>query len=285
MTDFILPNIRKIFIPDSGWTMFDCDLSGADAQVVAWEAEDEDLKLAFRSGLDIHVKNATDMWGSEFTKLPENSHARYKKRQANKHAVHGTNYGATPQGLTHHPAIGWTNHEADRFQKRWFSLHPKIGPVTKPGTWHYRVQQSINKYKMVENRFGYRRVYFDRPDEVFTEALAWTPQSTVALITFYGALSLARNFLLPAPLSMKQLLLQGNPNLEVLLQNHDSLVFQVRDMDAWRTAEMKRLLTTIVPYDDPLTIPWGFSRSSKSWGDTTKIPKSELEAPIRGPCI
>lgn len=278
MEEIILPNVRKMFIPDPGWIMFDCDLSGADAQVVAWEADDDDLKAAFKAGLDVHSKNAEDMLGSEFTKLPEGSNARKKKRQSNKHAVHGTNYGATPQGLAHHPAIGWTVHEADRFQKRWFSMHPKIGPVTKSGSWHYRVQQSINKYKMVQNQFGYRRVYFDRPDEVFTEALAWVPQSTVALVTFYGAIRLAKNFLLKEPLTMEQLVRKGNPNLEILLQNHDSLVFQVRSMDAYRTKEMQTLLNNPVPYPEPLLIPWGFARSKVSWGDVEKVPKSELLA-------
>ncbi len=272
MEEIILPNVRKIFIPDLGWVMFESDLSGADAQVVAWEAEDEELKTSFKAGLNVHDKNAEDMWGSEFTRLQGN--ARYKKRQSNKHAVHGTNYGSTPQGLSHHPAIGWTVHEADKFQKRWFSLHPKIGPVTRSGTWHHRVQQSINKYKMVANRFGYRRVYFDRPDEVFTEALAWVPQSTVALVTFYGALKLVKNFLLKEPLTIEEVVRKGNPNLEILLQVHDSLVFQVREMDAWQTSEMTRLLNTSVPYDDPLLIPWGFKSSKSCWGDAEKIEES-----------
>lgn len=271
MEEVILPNVRKIFIPDLGWVIFEADLSGADAQVVAWEADDDDLKSAFRKGLDVHSKNAEDMWGSEFSRLTPETLPWRKKRQANKHAVHGTNYGATPQGLSHHPAIGWTTHEADQFQKRWFSLHPKIGPVTRPGTWHYRVQQSINKFKMVENKFGYRRVYFDRPDEVFTEALAWVPQSTVALITFYGALKLVKNFLLKEPLSIEEVVRKGNPNLDILLQVHDSLVFQVREMDAWQTEEMKKHLNTIVPYDDPLLIPWGFKSSKVCWGDAEKI--------------
>jgi DNA polymerase-1 len=273
-----LPNIRKIFIPDVGWVVFDCDLSGADAQVVAWEAEDDDLKAAFRADIDVHAKNAEDMLGHEFTKLSKDDPLRKKKRQSNKHAVHGTNYGATPPGLAHHPSIGWTVHECDRFQKRWFSLHPKIGPVTKPGTWHYRIQQSINKFKMVQNKFGYRRVYFDRPDEVFTEALAWVPQSTVALVTFKGATRLLKEFLLKEPLTMSQVLRKGNPNIEMLLQVHDSIVFQVREMDAWQTKEMKRLLTVTIPYDDPLIIPWGFKRSKKSWGDLEEVPKSELAA-------
>ena len=52
-----LPNVRKIFIPDPGYLIGEVDLSGAEAQVVAWAAGDEDLKKAFRAGINVHIKN------------------------------------------------------------------------------------------------------------------------------------------------------------------------------------------------------------------------------------
>lgn len=78
----VLPNVRKLIIPDPGYAIYEADLAGADAQVVAWEAEDDDLKSAFRAGLDVHSKNAEDMWGTEFTRLPIGSHARHTKKTA-----------------------------------------------------------------------------------------------------------------------------------------------------------------------------------------------------------
>lgn len=74
----VLPNVRKLFIPDPGYTIYEADLRGADAMVVAWEADDEDLKDAFRRGLDVHAKNAEDMLGSLFTHAV--GHARDKIR-------------------------------------------------------------------------------------------------------------------------------------------------------------------------------------------------------------
>jgi hypothetical protein len=46
-----LPNVRRLFKPDPGFTLIDIDLSGADAAVVAWEANDQELKDAFMSGM------------------------------------------------------------------------------------------------------------------------------------------------------------------------------------------------------------------------------------------
>lgn len=244
--EVVLPNIRKMFIPDTGYIICDADLSGADAQVVAWEAEDEDLKAAFRAGLDVHSKNAEDMWGSEFTRLT--GVARHKKRQSCKHAVHGTNYVGSPYAIAHHPSINWTVHEAEQFQKRWFSLHPGIK------RWHLRRQRELDTNRTITNAFGYRRVFFDRPDQCLPEAIAWVPQSTVALTTFEGAIQLEKKF----------------PYVQMLLQVHDSLVFQIPKDKASDYKAIQKALEVPIPYADPLTIQWGLKVSDKSWGDCKK---------------
>lgn len=244
--EVILPNVRKMFIPDPGCVIMDADLAGADAQVVAWEADDEDLKNAFRKGLDVHSKNAEDLWGSAFTRLE--GVARHRKRQQCKHAVHGTNYGGSPNALSHHPAIGWTVHEADQFQKRWFSIHPKIKQ------WHTRTQRNLDTSQTATNAFGYRRVFFDRPDKCFTEALAWVPQSTVAITTFEGAIQLEERL----------------PYVQMLLQVHDSIVFQIPKNKAQDYKAIQEALKVPIPYPDPLTIQWGIKLSDKSWGDCKK---------------
>lgn len=243
----MLPNVRKLFIPDPGYTLVEADLSGADAQVVAWEADDDDLKRAFRAGLDVHSKNAEDMWGIEFTSLPEGSHERYKKRQQNKVAVHLTNYGGSAKTLA--ASQGWTTHEADRFQHRWFSLHPNIRR-----NFHERTRSALARDRTVTNAYGFRRVYYDRIDTCFGEALAWIPQSTVAITTYLGAFALERSV----------------PEVEFLLQIHDSLVFQIPTASRIRPQDISLALGVATPYPDPLLIPWSLARSEKSWGDVEK---------------
>jgi len=242
----VLPNVRRIFIPDPGYVMFDCDLTGADAQVVAWEAEDDDLKAAFRAGLDVHDKNAEDLWGSAYTQLAGNkdSGPKSRKRKECKQGVHLTNYGGT--GRTIGMVLGWTTHEAERFQSRWFAIHPGIKT-----NFQGKVEADLRRNNTVYNQFGYRRVYFDRPGANFTEALAWKPQSTVALVTYKGW----RNF--TAQYEYAQL----------LLQDHDNLLFQVPERFAELHREFRKALEVAVPYADPLVIPWGISTSRVSWGD------------------
>lgn len=240
----ILPNIRRLFIPDPGYVIIDCDLKGADAQVVAWEAEDEDLKDAFRRGLNVHEKNATDMWGERYTSLPPGSHERKHSYKQIKSGVHGTNYAGSARTLA--ISLGWSVSFAQDFQRKWFRLHPNISKI-----WHESVRRSLETESCVRNKFGFHRYFFDRIDTIFPEALAWGPQSTVALTCFRGALQVRDRLAW----------------VQILLQNHDSLVMQIPRKRVPDLLLVRDALLNPVPYEDPLTIPWSLSISPKSWGD------------------
>lgn len=267
MTRIVLPNVRKLFIPDPGYVMFEADLKGADAQVVAWEAEDEDLKTAFRTGVDIHVHNAEAMWGSAFTSLPIGSHARDHKRQECKHTIHGIHYGCSPR--TTAIQRGWLVAEAERFHKRWFTIHPGVK------RYQDRIRHNLETSRTITNRFGFRRVFFDRIDTSFTEALAWVPQSTVALCTYLGALQLEKRFW-PHQLRPGFFPSGAMEDLEGMeLQTHDSINFQFHTSRVPLVQEIRETLRVPIPYDDPLTIPWDLKRSLVSWGDMTKVDSAK----------
>lgn len=102
------------------------------------------------------------------------------------------------------------------------------------------------------NKFGERRVYFDRIDSCFTEALAWIPQSTVAHNALQGAMQLEEQC----------------EGVEILLNVHDSVVFQARHN--YPLDRIKKALEVVTPYSDPLVIPWDIKLSRKSWGDVAK---------------
>jgi len=235
-----LPNIRKLFIPDDGFIIADADLAGADARVVAWEANDLALMQAFREGLSVHAENAKEMFGPDAG--PDGR--REPIYSECKVAVHATNYGASYKTIAAN--LGWTRHKAEQFQKRWFAAHPAIPE------WHDRTYGEIQKTRMVRNKFGYRRVYFDRTDGLLPEALAWVPQSTVALVCTKGANALRKAF--------------SKANVQILLQVHDSLVFQYPIEFHQQRHLLLSPLQIPIPYDDPLTIPWSLKTSDRSWG-------------------
>ncbi len=250
--DLSLPNIRKIFIPDSGYTFFDMDLDRADLQVVVWEADDHDLKKALRMGVDMHCMNAVDIFrikGIPVDELVE-SHPNYRerrsqigedKRQRAKMGVHAVDYYCKENTLA--VQLGITRKEAAAFIEGWYSAHPGIK------RWHEHTERQLTTRRFVENRYGYRRFYFDRVEGLLPEALAWIPQSTVA-ITINKIWHNIYHHL---------------PEVQVLLQVHDSLAGQFpKDYDISRILPYTRIP---IPYQDPLIIPVGFKVSDVSWGD------------------
>lgn len=242
-----LPNIRKLFIPDPGYVICDCDLSGADAQVVAWEADEKELKNAFRNGLDVHNFNGESVWGTSYQ--PKATPRKHTMRDELKRAVHGSNYGVTPRSLA--ITLGWTIRLADEFQQKWFTVRPGIR------NWQKRVNLDLMSKRTTSNRFGYRIVWMDRPENCYTKALAWGPQSTVGIVCAKGGVKLNAEL----------------PWVEILLQVHDSLVFQIpfHRMSPSGLDSIRRALRVEVPYPDPLVIPWGLAVSEKSWGDVAKV--------------
>jgi DNA polymerase-1 len=260
VTKIVLPNVRKLFITDPNYIQYEADLKGADAQVVAWEANDDDLKAAFRLGLDVHSVNAEAMWGPEFTRLGAGTYARNKRRQDCKRGVHLTNYGGSARGMAQ--ALGWTVHESERFQTRWFALHPGIRQ------WHNRYKSQLASNRTIVNAFGFRRVFFGRIDSCFTEALAWTPQSTVALNTYRGALQLEAKYW---PHQARRGYVPPTGDYSgILLQTHDSLNFQFHLESNPMVSEIRKALEVVIPYPDPLVIPWDLKSSLKSWGEMEK---------------
>lgn len=240
-----LPNVRKLFLPDPGYIIADCDLAQADAQVVAWEADDDDLKAIFRDPTaDLHIENAKAIFGN----------GAGRNRQLAKAGVHAVNYGAKPRTLA--AALGITVHEAEHFANRWFAAHPGIRE------WHRRVDYNLATTRQVKNRFNNVRYYFDRIEHLLPQALAWIPQSTVALVINRALVEVDAR-------------LRGS--VEPLMQVHDSLVMQIRKEHFPSVLpDLKRCMEVVVPYEDPLIIPVGIAISEVSWGHVEDYDWSDL---------
>lgn len=248
-----LPNIRKLFIPDEGMTMFDMDLRNADFYTVVWECDDEIFREALERGVDMHLLNAGTVFGiRELIDMDKYSDPEWvawgkkkygKQRGFSKAWVHGTDFGGKDRTMA--ATVGITVAENERLRKRWFGEHPKIQD------WHNRTEAQLNTHRFVENKFGYRIYFFDRVDGILPEALAWVPQSTTGCVINRIWAQIDEQI----------------PEAEVLIQVHDSLVGQ------FPTQHTSDILTklqdcarVVVPYDRPLVIPVGMKTSTASWG-------------------
>lgn len=236
--DANLPNIRELFVPDDGKEFFDIDLSSADLRIVVWEADEPEFKAMLRAGEDPYTIIAREFYHDpSITK-------KDPRRQKFKSFAHGTNYMGTAKALAQR--LGLSIHEAEMTQQWYFSRFPRIKQ------WQDRVRSMVAKKRMVENVFGYRCYFFDRIEgNVYNQAAAWIPQSTVACIINRAYLSIFKNL----------------PEVDILLQVHDSLAGQY-DLERaeYFREQILKYATITLPYDDPMAIPVGIKTSAASWG-------------------
>jgi DNA polymerase-1 len=240
MKPIVPPAIRRLFKPDKGYIMFECDLKRADPQVVAKESNDYPLIKDFRDNVDIYTENAS--WLYQIPMEAVNPHQYF----ANKALVNAADYGAKDRTIA--ATAGVSTQRAHEFlYEWWFKKHPGILG------WHRDVDSRVKKTGTVFNAYGFRKVYTGRRGEVLPQALAWIASSTVSVTTNKAMLRVYNEL----------------PSVHILLQIHDSFIGQVLAQDEDRRLREVMSKTVVeIPYNgEPLVIPFSMKTSSESWGD------------------
>ena len=236
---FRLPNVRKMYIPDPGKSFFDIDLDSADLRIVTFESDCQWMKEHFKAGRKPYVEVMKEYYRDQSITKHHKSYGMFKS------LCHGTNYLGEARGLS--SRIGLLVHEVERIQKWYYGLCPEIK------AWQDRIKKQVEKQRFVSNAFGYKMFFFDKIEgTIFNQAVAWIPQSTVGCLINRAYVNIEENL----------------PEVEVLLQVHDSLAGQVptENKQYWLQQILKQS-EIVIPYDDPLVIPVGIVSSEKSWGD------------------
>lgn len=238
----VLPPIRNLILPDPGWVFVDADFDRADAQIVAWSANEPELKRIMQEGQDVHSENAAWVSALARTTVP---------RQAMKSGVHLTNYGGKAATLA--TTLGITKPHAAAFQAYWFERFPGVK------RWHEETKLKLRLSHQLRNVWGFRRFYFERlnteqaVDLLLPQALAWLGQSGVAIAINHAMKQVRRTF--------------PRSDVQLKLQVHDSLLLAVRaELCPAIFPAIIQAMRVEVPFDDPLYIPVSLKWSDLSWG-------------------
>lgn len=236
-----LPNVRNLFIPDQGHTMFDIDLDSADLRIVTWESDCKWMKDHFANGRKPYIEVMREYYHDNT--MTKKSHPR--EYGMFKSLCHGTNYLGTADGIA--PRIGLLVHETERIQK-WY-----LGLAFEIKRWQEDIKKQVNGRRYVENVFGYRNYFFEKIEgTIYNQAVAWIPQSSVGCLINRGYVNIHNNL----------------KEVQVLLQVHDSLMGQFDSMHGdWALRRIVEECEVPLPYDDPLIIPVGIVSSKSSWGE------------------
>ena len=110
--------IRKAFIPESGQLFFSADYSQIELRILAHLSNDEQMKMAFIEGHDIHAATAAKIYHKDIKDVT--SDERRKAKTAN----FGIVYGITTFGLSQR--IGISRSEAKELIDSYFATFSNI---------------------------------------------------------------------------------------------------------------------------------------------------------------
>jgi DNA polymerase I-like protein with 3'-5' exonuclease and polymerase domains len=237
-----LPNVRKLFIPDEGYEMCDIDLDSADLRIVAWESRCVEMQAMLNEGKKVYVEAAKEYYNDPTISKHHHSYKLFKN------TVHASNYLGEASGIAGRLGLGVK--EIEQLQKWYFGKFPEVK------VWQEGLKRQIREKHYIENVFGYRIYFFDRiTDSTYREGIASLPQSTVACLINRGWMNLYEKY----------------PEIEVLLQVHDSLLMQYKMEKREKSLRViKECCEVVLPYEGGGTvIPVGRKTSTISWGDAS----------------
>ncbi|MDO4730086.1 MAG: DNA polymerase, partial [Candidatus Saccharibacteria bacterium] len=135
--------IRYCFVPEKGKVFVAADYAQFELRLAAELAGDENLINDFNSGLDIHIKTASDAYGIPMDQVTK------EQRRAAKVINFGIIYGMSAKSLS--DGTGMTFHQAKEFIDRYMEIRAPIADYLKAQLEHGR------KFGYVETYFGRRR--------------------------------------------------------------------------------------------------------------------------------
>lgn len=110
--------IRKFFVAENSKKLLDADYSQVELRVLADMSGDEDMIEAFKSGVDIHRRTASQVFSIPFEEVDS------EKRSAAKAINFGIIYGKSDFGLSQD--LGISQKAASSYIKSYFDRYPKI---------------------------------------------------------------------------------------------------------------------------------------------------------------
>ena len=238
----VLPNCKKMFIPDPDMTFFDADYSAIDLHFVVWESDCKFLKDIIKAGKDVYSILASHYYQRDITKKDD-------ERQIFKSVCHGANYLGKAPTLSAKSGLGVGR--VKQVLDWYFNQCPEIP------RWHSRIEQDCKTVRHTYNVFG-ARFWCVNPNERddgtwLNKMVASVPQSSAAILVNKGIVNLER---------------EERGKIQTLLQVHDSIAGQFHKDDTTAPERIKKYMEIEIPYpNDPLIIPAALKTSTNSYGD------------------
>lgn len=200
--------IRQAFIAREGFTVVAADYSQIELRIMAHLSQDQGLINAFTQGKDIHRSTAAEIFGVALDEVTS------EQRRNAKAINFGLIYGMSAFGLSRQLGIGRA--DAQSYMDLYFKRYPGVQ------TFMHDIREKAKAQGYVETLFG-RRLYL--PDINSSNGMRRKAAERVAInAPMQGT---AADIIKRAMIQLDQKL-QNDPDIVMIMQVHDELVFEVR---------------------------------------------------------
>jgi DNA polymerase-1 len=242
--------VRGAFISESGKVLLSADYSQIELRVVAHLSQDKRMIEAFQKKQDIHRATAAFIFNTTFEKV--DSDMRRKAKEVN----FGVLYGMSAFGLAERTGI--SRYEAKDFIDRYFQTYRRVKEFT---------EETIALAKSqgyVETLFGRKRYLPEINSEI---ALVRNAAQRAAInLPVQGT---SADIIKLAMIAIYKKISCTQPDIKMLLQVHDELVFEVPKEKATEAAELiKQEMEAAAKLSVPLIVD---VKQGINWLDMEKI--------------
>lgn len=239
--------IRAAFVPEPGWQLIVADYSQIELRVLAHMSKDPVLLKAFRSGEDIHVRTAAEVFRVPPLMITADM------RRAAKTVNFGIVYGQTPFGLAAQLGIG--RKEAEEYIQAYFSLYAGVKKFIQATI------EEVRKSGVARTMFGRERPIPDM--HARNPSVRSFAERTAVNTPIQGT---AADLIKVAMIRIDRELTSGNYRTRMLLQVHDELLLESPpDEVAQVKAFVKREMENVAKLEVPLLVDVG---TGTNWRDS-----------------
>ena len=200
--------IRQAFIAREGYSIVAADYSQIELRIMAHLSGDQGLINAFSQGKDIHRSTAAEIFGVSLDEVTS------EQRRNAKAINFGLIYGMSAFGLSRQ--LGISRPDAQKYMDLYFQRYPGVQQFMSD------IREKAKAQGYVETLFG-RRLYL--PDINSTNAMRRKGAERVAInAPMQGT---AADIIKRAMIKLDEVI-HHDPDIEMIMQVHDELVFEVR---------------------------------------------------------
>jgi DNA polymerase-1 len=235
--------IREAFIAPDGFCLVAADYSQIELRIMAHLSADKGLLAAFGAGEDIHKMTAAEVFGVDLSQVTSDL------RRSAKAINFGLIYGMSSFGLARQ--LGVSIGAAQSYIELYFSRYPGVKDYMDT------IRKLAGQQGYVETLFG-RRLYLPEINSR-NAARRQYAERTAINAPMQGT---AADIIKKAMINVDRWITQEQPDVKMIMQVHDELVFEVPEIA--RKEHMKSiqlLMSSAADLAIPLVVDVGFGRN------------------------